>query len=69
MQSDLFRKPNIATVPAITHGIQKHGFDINQTPSKKRMDEIKEETRMLDEFMPMCVGCKAMSRNQLNLEL
>lgn len=51
------------------HAIQKHGWDITQNPSKQRMAEIKAASTDIDEFMPMCVGCKAMARNQLSIEL
>lgn len=51
------------------HAIRKHGWDISQNPSKKRLTEIKAESQQLNDFMPMCVGCKAMARNQLSIEL
>lgn len=51
------------------HAIQKHGWDIGQNPSKKRMAEVKAASAQMDDFMPMCVGCKAMARNQLQISL
>lgn len=44
--------------------IAKFGWDINQNPNKKTMQQIKIDTEMLDAFMPMCVGCKSQSINQ-----
>lgn len=40
---------------AITH----FGWDINQNPNKKRMQEIRHEVSKIETFQPMCVGCKA----------
>lgn len=39
--------------------IQKWGWDINQNPNKKRMQEMREELAKIETFQPMCVGCKA----------
>lgn len=38
---------------------RKFGWDINQNPNKKTLQEMKNEIKALDSFMPMCVGCKA----------
>lgn len=41
------------------YAIEKFGWDIGQNPDKKRLAEIKAATAAMDQYMPMCVGCKA----------
>lgn len=40
------------------YAVEKFGWDIYQNPNKKRMRELKEEAQKIDDYMPMCVGCK-----------
>jgi 3'-phosphoadenosine 5'-phosphosulfate sulfotransferase (PAPS reductase)/FAD synthetase len=44
---------------------RQHGWDINQNPSKERMKEIKQQIAAQSDFMPMCVGCKAVKYKTL----
>ncbi|MFD1632015.1 phosphoadenosine phosphosulfate reductase family protein [Pseudopedobacter beijingensis] len=46
--------------------IKTFGWDINQNPKKETLLRIKAEASKLNEFMPMCVGCKS---RQLSLDL
>lgn len=44
---------------------RKWGWDINQNPSKERMKEMKALLANQSDFMPMCVGCKAIKQKSL----
>ncbi|KQC02066.1 hypothetical protein [Pedobacter sp. Hv1] len=44
------------------HIVQKFGFDIHQNPNKKTIAAINKASEKINEFMPMCVGCKANAR-------
>jgi 3'-phosphoadenosine 5'-phosphosulfate sulfotransferase (PAPS reductase)/FAD synthetase len=46
--------------------IQKFGWDIGQNPKKELIDEIKQRTKKMSDFMPMCVGCKAKQGKLFN---
>lgn len=41
------------------YAVEKFGWDIHQNPDKKRLAEIKAEAQKIEDYMPMCVGCKA----------
>ena len=45
---------------------RKFGWDISQNPNKKVLAQMKIEAAKLTEFMPMCTGCKANNKNQLD---
>lgn len=48
--------------------VGKFGFDINQNPSKKQIEEIKKQLSTIDTFQPMCVGCKSTQLKFLSNE-
>lgn len=45
--------------PIRKYCIEKFGWDIGQNPDKERLKQMKQEVEAMEEFMPMCVGCKA----------
>lgn len=47
---------------------KKFGWDINQNPKKHMLEEIKLKAQKLNEFMPMCVGCKSRNYSLFNQE-